>query len=368
MNVYKKVMKILAFVLTFAVAAAFCIPSNVITAEAKSKYQITAKAAAGGSITDEGTHSVKKGENKTYQIYPAAGHRVNYVTIDGDNIGAVTEYTFNDVGQDHEICAYFISASSPDVSKKTLNVLGSFSLANGSGSYAPNAKVTVDAGLMAGFSFAGWLASDGKIYPSAKTTITMPNYNLILYANWVPDGTPSVLNQVSTTNLKGEQALGWTAITEKLATFTANDLQKGSGSTMNVSIAGFNCYVDAAAITVLNARQGMALNVSYGTDVSFTFFGDADNSLFAGTELSYTSTTISTGTLHEKQISFAEQGIIGTGICANVLLPEAAVGQTVYVYLVDAGGNEGLYLSAVVDAANRISVPISAKLNFKVKY
>ena len=135
-----------------------------------------------------------------------------------------------------------------------------------------------------------------------------------------------------------------------------------------MSMAGYNCYVDWAAIATLNARPGMALNIAYGADVSFTFFGDVDNSLFMGTELGYTSTTKSMGALHEKEISFAEQEAIGTSISANVLLPEAAVGQTVYVYLVDAGGNEALYMPAVVDAANRISVPLSAKVNFKVKY
>ena len=371
MRIHKKVMRIVAFTLMLTVLTAWGMPYGVITAEAKAIYHITAKAAAGGGITDEGTHTVRKGRDKSYNIYPDPGYRVNYVTIDGRNIGVVTEYTFENVEDDHEICVYFISASSPDpnaVSKKNLNVLGSFSLENGSGSYAPNAKVTVDAGAVAGFSFGGWLASDGKIYPSAKTTITMPNYDLILYANWVADGTPGALNQIATTNLKGEQALGWTAITEKLATFTNKDLQKGSGSTMNVSMAGYNCYVDMAAIATLNARPGMALNIAYGADVSFTFFGDVDNSLFMGTELSYTSTTKSTGAMHEKEISFAEQGAIGTGISANVLLSEAVAGQTVNVYLVDASGNEALYMAAVVDAANRIAVPLSAKLNFKVKY
>lgn len=371
MKIRIKGMRIAAFVLTLTVLISFGIPSNVITAEAREIYHITAKAAAGGGITDEGRHGVKEGNDKSYQIYPDPGYRVNYVEVDGQNIGAVTGYTFNDVRSDHEICVYFISGSAPSqntVSKKNLAVLGSFSLTNGSGSYAPDTKVTVDAGTMAGFRFAGWLASDGKIYPSAKTTITMPKYDLILYANWVADGTPGALNQVSTTNLKGEQALGWTAITEKLAAFTDKDLQNGSGSVMNVSMAGFNCYVDAAAIAVLNARQGMALNISYGADVSFTFFGDADNSLFMGTELSYTSTTKSTGALHEKEISFAEQGAIGTGISANIFLPEASVGQMVYVYLVDAGGNEALYMPAVVDAANRISVPLAAKVTLRIRY
>ena len=371
MKIRKKVMKVVAFVIMVTVMTSWEIPFGVLTAEAGEVYHITAKSAAGGGITDEGNHYVKEGDDKTYHIYPDAGHRVNYVMVDGANIGPVTEYTFHNVKRDHEIYVYFISGSAPQqnaVSKKKLDILGSFSLTSGSGSYAPNAKVTVDAGTVAGFSFGGWFASDGKIYPSAKTTITMPNYDLILYANWIADGTPGALNQISTTNLKGEQALGWTAITEKLATFTNKDLQNGSGNTMNVSMTGFNCYVDMAAIATLNARPGMALNIAYGEDVSFTFFGDVDNSLFMGTELSYTSTTKSMGALHEKDIIFAEQGAIGTSISANVLLPEAAAGQMVYVYLVDAGGNEALYMTAVVDAANRIAVPLSAKINFNVKY
>lgn len=371
MYIYKKIVRTLAFVLMLAGVLAFGIPSNVITAEAKSTYHITAKAAAGGGITDEGTNNIKKGKDITYHIYPDAGYRVNYVTVDGVNIGPVTEYTFEDVDDDHEIYAYFISGSASDqsvVSKKNLTVVGSFSLTSGAGSYAPNTNVTVDAGTVAGFSFAGWLASDGTIYPSAKTTITMPGYDLILYANWVADGTAGALNQAATTNLKGEQAAGWSAITERLVTFTASDLQSGSGSTMEVSTAGYNCYIDAAVIAALNARQGVALNVSYGADASFTFFSDVDNSLFTGTELSYTCTTKSTSLLHEKEISFAEQGAIGTGIFVNVLLPEAFVGQSVYVYLVDANGDEVMYMPAVVDAANKVSVPLAAKVKLRIKY
>lgn len=367
----KNIMRIVAFILIFTMLTVWGMPSNIITAEAKDTYHITATAAAGGGITDEGRHNVKKGRDKTYHIYPDAGHRVNYVMVDGQNIGAVTEYTFEDVDRNHEIYVYFISASASNqnaVSKKTLSVLGSFSLTSGAGSYAPDAKVTVDAGTMAGFSFAGWLASDGKIYPSAKTTITMPKYDLVLYANWVADGIPGVSNQIATTNLKGDQALGWKAITEKLATFTAADLMDGFGTTMNVSTAGFNCYVDASAIAILNTRPGMALNVSYGTDASFTFFGDANNALFRGTELSYTSTTKSTGALHEKEITFAEQGSIGTGICANIMLSEAVAGQAVNIYIVDAKGNEVLYLTTVVDAANRIVVPLAAKVTLRIKY
>ncbi len=371
MKICGKVITISVSALILTVLMAFAVPSSGITVKARETHHITAKAAAGGGITDEGTLNVMEGDDKTYHIYPDAGHRVNYVTVDGQNIGAVTEYTFHDVKRNHEIYVYFITGSAQEqnvVNRKNLSVLGSFSLKNGSGSYVPNTKVTVDAGTVPGFRFAGWLASDGRIYPSAVTAITMPKYDLILYANWVAEGMNGALSQIATTNLKGEQAYGWAAITEKLATFTAKDLQNGSGNTMNMSIGGFNCYVDAAAIAVLNARPGMALNISYGTDASFTFYGDMDNSLFLGTELSYTCTTKSTGAVHEKEIDFAEPGAIGTAVTANVLLPEAAVGQAAYVYLVDANGNEALYLPAVVDGGNRVSVPLAAKVDFRIKY
>ena len=365
----KRFVRTWAVLLVFAVVVALGVPSNVITAEAKKIYHITAWSAAGGTITDEGTMNIRGGKDVTYHIYPDPGHVVNYVTVDDVNVGAVTEYTFNNLDGDHVIHAYFITETGKKAaSKKNLTVVGSYSLTNGTGSYAPNTKVTIDAGTMPGFSFAGWLTSDGKIYPSVQSTITMPDYDLILYANWMMEGVPGGLNQIATTNLKKSQVYGWAAIAEKLATFTAKDTQGGKSAVMNVNVSSLNCYVDAAAIAVLNARQGIALNVSYGADMSYTFLSDADNSQFMGSELSYTSTTTSTGYMHEKKINFTEPGVIGTGILANVYLPEAVVGQTVYVYLVDESGNEIIYLTAVVDGTNRISVPLAAKVNLKITY
>ena len=369
MKFNQKFVRIWVMAFVFAVAFAFCAPSNAVTVEAKETYHITASSAAGGQITDEGTMNIKEGEDVTYHIYPESGHVVNYVMVDNENVGAVTEYTFYDLDRDHEIRAYFITEAARNVVyKKNLTVVGSYSLTNGTGAYQPNTKVTIDAGIMPGFRFAGWLASDGKIYPSPQSVITMPNYDLILYANWTADGVAGGLNQIATTNLKGAQLYGWTAIADKLVTFTAKDTQGGKSAAMEVNVSGFNCYVDAAAVAILNARQGIALNVSYGADVSFTFLSDLDNTFFTGTELSYTSATTSAGFMHEKKIYFTEPGVIGTGVLANVYLPEAAAGQNAYVYLIDGNGNEVLYMAAVVDGANRISVPLAAKVNLKIAY
>ena len=64
----------------------------------------------------------------------------------------------------------------------------------------------------------------------------------------------------------------------------------------------------------------------------------------------------------------SEPGAIGTGVLASVYLPEAAAGQNAYVYLVDEDGNEAIYMTAVVDGANHISVPLAAKVNLKITY
>ena len=89
MKICGKAMRMAAFVLTLTVLLTLGMPSGVITAQAREIFHITAKSAAGGGITDEGRHGVKEGNDKTYHIYPDAGHRVNYVVVDGQNIGAV---------------------------------------------------------------------------------------------------------------------------------------------------------------------------------------------------------------------------------------------------------------------------------------
>ena len=46
-------------------------------------------------------------KNTTVQIIPDEGYRVKDVVVDGDSVGAVTEYTFKRVAETHKIKAYF---------------------------------------------------------------------------------------------------------------------------------------------------------------------------------------------------------------------------------------------------------------------
>lgn len=49
-------------------------------------------------------------------------------------------------------------------------------------------------------------------------------------------------------------------------------------------------------------------------------------------------------------------------------LPDAQIGQTAYVYIVDEKGTELMYLPTVIDAENKITIPLSAKVNLNIKY
>ena len=78
-------------------------------------YEITAMAGSNGSITPSGMVIVNEGENQSFTIAASPNYNVADVLVDGSSVGAVTNYTFNNVTADHTICATFaINAESCD--------------------------------------------------------------------------------------------------------------------------------------------------------------------------------------------------------------------------------------------------------------
>lgn len=71
------------------------------------RYTITAEAGEGGSISPSGRVSVTRGSDKTFTISAAEGYVIADVLVDGESIGAVDSYTFENVRQNHTIEARF---------------------------------------------------------------------------------------------------------------------------------------------------------------------------------------------------------------------------------------------------------------------
>ena len=76
-----------------------------------SYYTIKATAGAGGSISPSGNVSVREGRDQTFTITPDKGYTVSDVRIDGNSVGAVESYTFENVGRTHTIEVIFMKAN-----------------------------------------------------------------------------------------------------------------------------------------------------------------------------------------------------------------------------------------------------------------
>ena len=72
------------------------------------EYTITATAGAGGTISDEGAVSVEEGQSKTYTITADKGYEIADVLVNGESVGAVSSYTFENVNADATIEARFV--------------------------------------------------------------------------------------------------------------------------------------------------------------------------------------------------------------------------------------------------------------------
>jgi hypothetical protein len=70
-------------------------------------YLITASATTGGSIDPDGSVVVIHGMNQSFTIEPDEGYQILDVLVDGQSVGAVNSYLFEDVTENHTIEAHF---------------------------------------------------------------------------------------------------------------------------------------------------------------------------------------------------------------------------------------------------------------------
>ncbi len=70
-------------------------------------HTITVIAGRGGSVSPNGQVSVTEGQSQTFTITPDSGYEIREVRVDGENVGAVSSYTFSNVTESHSIYAVF---------------------------------------------------------------------------------------------------------------------------------------------------------------------------------------------------------------------------------------------------------------------
>jgi len=93
-------------ILGFIFLVGGCAPQKPATTPTTT-HTITAIAEEHGSINPEGEVTLTEGENQTFQITPYESYHIADVLIDGESVGAVTSYTFENVTAHHTIYATF---------------------------------------------------------------------------------------------------------------------------------------------------------------------------------------------------------------------------------------------------------------------
>lgn len=117
-------------------------------------FAITASAGANGSISPNGAVPVNCGASQGFTITANLHAQIKDVLVDGVSVGAVPNYTFNNVQANHTIAASF----APDSFTLTISIAG-----NGTVGKAPDQPkyeygtgVTITATPAAGWGFQGW--------------------------------------------------------------------------------------------------------------------------------------------------------------------------------------------------------------------
>lgn len=71
------------------------------------EFTILSLAGEGGTITPDGTVTVKAGENQSFSIKADSGYEIEDVLVNGKSVGVVESYVFEEVSENHTIEAVF---------------------------------------------------------------------------------------------------------------------------------------------------------------------------------------------------------------------------------------------------------------------
>jgi len=82
---------------------------------------ITATAGNGGSIFPSGIVPAEANSSQVFTISPNPGYNIASVIVDGEFLGSVNSYTFDNITSNHDITACFISQSGTSTNEMTIN-------------------------------------------------------------------------------------------------------------------------------------------------------------------------------------------------------------------------------------------------------
>ena len=106
---------------TAATAVRTAIENLQVKPPVQKEFTITAVAHGGGTIDPSGAVKVEEGKDQVFTIQPYEGFEVKEVFVNGESVGAVTEYKFEAVRADASIEVFFAEKEAVQADKTKLN-------------------------------------------------------------------------------------------------------------------------------------------------------------------------------------------------------------------------------------------------------
>ena len=211
--------------------------AHSITAEfGKQKFEITASAGAGGSISPSGKQTVEYGSSKTFTFTPNTGYEVLAVYVDGVNQGRIGSYTFGSVMAAHSITAEF--------GKKRFEITAS---TGAGGSISPSGKQTVEYGSSKTFTFTPNTGYE-------VTAVYVDGVNQGRIGSYTFSGITSAHSITVSFRLKSRLELGTPGFTDA----------SGAGLDGTAIKSGYGIYVSCPVTTVNVTQVKLVLSYNFG--------------------------------------------------------------------------------------------------------
>ena len=176
--------------------------------------------------------------------------------------------------------------------------------------------------------------------------------------------TPAPAPVLKTTNLAGEQIVGWDAITKLIATQTKDKQQNVSGANqdlLHVDASEFDKTIPAATVKAVSSSALRGLHVFIGNSDAVTFLAKTKLSGYKETNFDHKDTV----TDHTRTIEFTNKQALGTTVTFHTTVP--VKNGTVTVYKVDANGRTRI-ATTVSNANGQVCFPITETATYVLEY
>ncbi len=154
---------------------------------------INASAGENGTISPIGATAVASGASQSYSITPNSGYGISDVLVDGQSVGPVSFYAFNNVVATHAISASFAVSTAPPpmptpaalYALKIYSSDGTLSALVFQRNYSPGAQLTITQGSSVNYTFVNWSGDIGvAVLPATNPLIIIMDSDKTITANF----------------------------------------------------------------------------------------------------------------------------------------------------------------------------------------